>query len=40
MGHVDPESTAVYLTVTAELLTEANRRFEAFAGPAWLKAAP
>lgn len=40
MGHVDPESTAVYLTITADLLAEANRRFEAFAGPAWLQAAP
>ena len=40
MGHVDPESTAVYLTITADLLAEANRRFEAFAGPAWLEAAP
>ena len=39
MGHVDPESTAVYLTITADLLAEANRRFEAFAGPAWLEAA-
>jgi hypothetical protein len=39
MGHVDPESSAVYLTITADLLAEANRRFEAFAGPAWLEAA-
>jgi integrase len=38
MGHVDPESSAVYLTITADLLAEANRRFEAFAGPAWLEA--
>ncbi len=35
MGHVDPISTAVYLTITPELLEEANRRFEAFAEPAW-----
>lgn len=35
MGHVDPTSTAVYLTVTSGLLDEANRRFEAFARPAW-----
>jgi integrase len=35
MGHVDPTSTAVYLTITTELFDEANRRFEAFAGPAW-----
>ena len=34
MGHVDPVSTAVYLTITPELLAEANRRFEAFAQPA------
>ena len=33
MGHVDPTSTAVYLTVTPALLAEANRRFEAFAEP-------
>jgi site-specific recombinase XerD len=31
MGHVDPNSTAVYLTITAELLREADRRFRAFA---------
>ena len=31
MGHVSPTSTAVYLTITPELLAEANRRFEAFA---------
>lgn len=35
MGHVDPASTAVYLTITPGLLAEANRRFEAFAQPAW-----
>ncbi len=35
MGHVDPVSTAVYLTITPQLLTEASRRFEAFAQPAW-----
>jgi len=35
MGHVDPASTAIYLTITPQLLTEANRRFEAFAEPAW-----
>ncbi len=34
MGHVDPASTAVYLRVTPELLSEANARFEAFARPA------
>lgn len=39
MGHVDPTSTAVYLTITPGLLNEANRRFEAFAKPAWAEAA-
>jgi integrase len=38
MGHVDPASTAVYLTITPQLLAEANRRFEAFAEPAWSEA--
>lgn len=33
MGHVDPTSTAVYLTITADLLQEANQRFERFAMP-------
>lgn len=33
LGHVDVNSTAVYLTMTATLLNEANRRFEAFATP-------
>lgn len=36
MGHVDPSSTAVYLTITPALLEEANRRFERFAQPAWM----
>lgn len=31
MGHVDISSTAVYLTMTPELLDQANRRFKAFA---------
>ena len=31
LGHVDPNSTAVYLTITDELLREADRRFQAFA---------
>lgn len=35
MGHVDPSSTAVYLTITSALLDEANRRFEVFAEPVW-----
>jgi integrase len=33
LGHVDPSSTAVYLTITHDLLQEANRRFERFARP-------
>ena len=33
LGHVNPTSTAVYLTMTADLLTEANQRFERFAAP-------
>jgi integrase len=39
MGHVAPSSTAVYLTITPALLDEANRRFEAFAAPAWMETA-
>jgi integrase len=35
MGHVNPSSTAIYLTITPALLDEANRRFERFAEPAW-----
>jgi integrase len=31
LGHVNPNSTAVYLTITPELLQEANQRFERFA---------
>lgn len=31
LGHVNPSSTAVYLTITSELLVAANRRFEGFA---------
>jgi site-specific recombinase XerD len=33
LGHVDPASTAWYLTITDELLTEANKRFEKIALP-------
>lgn len=33
MGHTQPSSTAVYLTITAELFREANQRFERFASP-------
>lgn len=34
MGHVNPTSTAVYLTITPDLLQEANLRFERFAATA------
>ena len=40
MGHVDPTSTAIYLTITPQLLAEANQRFETFAQPAWSAGAP
>lgn len=30
LGHINPAATAVYLTITAELLQEANRRFSTF----------
>jgi site-specific recombinase XerD len=33
MGHVQPESTAIYLTITSDLLGEAGKRFESFAQP-------
>ena len=33
MGHVDPASTAVYLTITAELTDVAADRFQTFAAP-------
>jgi site-specific recombinase XerD len=33
LGHVDVNSTAVYLTITPALFQEANRRFEAFVVP-------
>jgi site-specific recombinase XerD len=33
MGHVNPKSTAIYLTITTDLLTEASRRFERWAIP-------
>lgn len=33
LGHVDPSSTSVYLTMTAELLSEAGQRFEDYARP-------
>lgn len=40
LGHVDPLSTAVYLTITPQLLAEANQRFEAFAGLEWPEGNP
>jgi site-specific recombinase XerD len=40
MGHVDPASTAIYLTITPQLLAEANQRFEAFAQPVWTASMP
>jgi site-specific recombinase XerD len=33
MGHVNPQSTAVYLTITSDLLTQASERFERWAEP-------
>jgi hypothetical protein len=33
MGHVNPASTAVYLTITTDLLTQASGRFERWAAP-------
>jgi integrase len=40
LGHANPSSTAVYLTITSELLTAANRRFEGFAAPVLEGVAP
>ena len=37
LGHVNPTSTAVYLTITSELFDQANLRFEAFAPAARTK---
>lgn len=39
LGHVQPESTAVYLTITDALLLEANSRFERYArrGEGWMR---
>ena len=34
LGHVDVNSTAIYLTTTSTLLDQANQRFESFAGAA------
>lgn len=33
LGHVDPNSTAVYLTITDELLEQANQRFSRYVAP-------
>ena len=35
MGHVDPQSTQVYLTITMDLLTEADSRFHQHFGSAF-----
>lgn len=40
MGHVSPESTAVYLRITPQLLTEGAARFETYAQPVWMEATP
>ena len=37
LGHVNPTSTAVYLTITSELFEQANQRFEKFAPAARAK---
>lgn len=34
LGHVNPKATAIYLTITWELLDEAKRRFAAVAATA------
>lgn len=39
LGHVNVSATSVYLTMTAELLVEASRRFERYAQPAAQEAA-
>jgi site-specific recombinase XerD len=40
LGHVDPASTAVYLTITADLLQAAGERFGRFVAPLSTGAAP
>lgn len=40
LGHVSPNSTAVYLTITPDLLLEANRRFERYAMSAIQEVSP
>ncbi|MBA2304385.1 MAG: tyrosine-type recombinase/integrase [Acidobacteria bacterium] len=40
LGHINPSATAVYLTMTEELLDEANRRFSTFAPHATAEVTP
>lgn len=40
LGHINPSATAVYLTITEELLDEANRRFSPFAPHATTEVTP
>ena len=40
LGHLNLHSTAVYLTITSELLEAANQRFETFAQPAFMEVQP
>lgn len=40
LGHVQPESTAVYLTITDDLLQEASSRFARFSAPALKEVEP
>ena len=40
LGHINPNATAVYLTITEELFQAANQRFAAFAPPLNPEVAP
>jgi hypothetical protein len=40
IGRVNPRSTAVYLTITTDLLTEASQRFERWVEPLLHKVTP
>jgi site-specific recombinase XerD len=40
LGHVDPEATQVYLSITAELLQEANARFHRHFGSSFDEEVP
>jgi integrase len=40
LGHVDPASTAVYLTITPALLAAASERFARYAAPSTQEGAP